>query len=90
MSFCCCEQLQRYDNLTIMRPQKLGVYGINNPQALSSAITSLEHYSPGHSGCRLRRLIAFEVLLLFSFFVTLDLLHCCVFMKAKDKAVIIS
>ena len=44
-----------------VRLQNLGDYEIYNPQALSSAVTSLGCHNPGPSGYKFRRPLAFEV-----------------------------
>ena len=44
-----------------VRLQKLGDYEIYNPQALSSALALLGRHSPGPSGYKFHRPVAFEV-----------------------------
>ena len=44
-----------------VRLQKLKDYEIYNPQALSSTLVSLGCHSPGPSGYKFRRPLAFEV-----------------------------
>ena len=59
----CHRQLQRYNNQSIVlkvRLQNTWIYRIYNPQALSSTLASLRHYSPGPLGYKFCRSLCSE------------------------------